>query len=323
MKAVVEILPLLMKPDCPQSRRQLVEVSYHIALSYISINFRKVRKILISEEITSSELALEAIASMFELDENQRFIGIIKALEKWNPPVSNENQAKFFISKLVEKKIEQHISRLLRQSDPFFSRILDKLNYFIKKNNLKKVNYLGNVYITSADCDLLQGKIIKEEDFFKLPLSLFTYGENMFENIFSYLKNETSFTRAIPLNLLIFRLKASESSLFEVAESTSDYIEQQNVDSIVDKALNETLKKLNNSYLSKGKIKQSDANLFANILRDIAEDMKNGGVNPGLFKYFLKHDENITPDIYSSNYKNIIEYLFKIFKQNISEELKS
>lgn len=322
MKSSIEILPLLLSPDCPHSKRKLIEVSYKIALSYVTFNHRRVKKILISEEITPSELALEAISSLFEVDKNKRFTVINDALEKWLPPVSCEEEALFFLNKLVQKKTEQHISKLLRQADPFFSRLLDKINYHIKKNGYKKIHFLGNVYIVPGEFQNISGRVIKEEDFNNLPKSLFNLSSGLLSNLFNYLEQETEFSKAIPLNLLIFRLKETESSLYEIDESTSDYIEKSNVDSIIQKALNSTLQKLNQSYLQKNKIDKDELLLFEKTLRDIAFDLKDGGVNPGLHKYLFAHNPNISPELYSQRYRNILEYLFKLLKQNIAYELE-
>ncbi|MCX8106002.1 MAG: hypothetical protein N3D80_09050 [Ignavibacterium album] len=322
MKSSVEILPLLLNPDCPHSRRKLIEVSYRIAQNYVSYNHRRVKKILISEEITPAELALEAISSLFEVDGNKRFTVINDALEKWLPPVSSEEEALFFLNKLVQKKTEQHISKLLRQADPFFSRLLDKINYHIKKNGYQKIHFLGNVYIVPGEFQKISGRVIKEEDFNNIPKSLFNLSSGLLANLFNYLEQETEFSKAIPLNLLIFRLKETESSLFEIDESTSDYIEKSNVDSIIQKALNSTLQKLNESYLQKNKIDKNELLLFEKTLRDIAFDLKDGGVNPGLHKYLFAHSPNISPELYSQRYRNILEYLFKLLKQNIAYELE-
>lgn len=322
MKITDEILPLLLKPDCPLSRRKLIEVTYKIALNYITYNHRRIKKVLISGEISQNELALEAISSLFGTDENNRFKEINDSLNNWNPPIENEEEARFFLNKIIQKKVEQHISKLLREADPFFSRILDKVNYQIKKKGYKKIHYLGNVFIVPANINKIVGRLVREDEFSKFPNSLFNYDDDIFQNIFNYLKNECDFTPAIPLNLLIFRLKETESSLFAVGEATSDYLEKSNVDSIVEKALNLTLQKLNESYLQRGKINQSEILLFEKTLRDIASDLKDGGVNPGLHKYLFEHNKTITPELYSDHYRNILEYLFKILKNHIAEELR-
>ncbi|MGQ9644688.1 MAG: hypothetical protein ACUVT3_12590 [Ignavibacterium sp.] len=117
-------------------------------------------------------------------------------------------------------------------------------------------------------------------------------------------------------------MKEIESSSFELSEITSDYLEQRNVDSIIELALRNTLLTLHKSYKDKNKCDSDEIELFEKALRDIAFDLKDGGVNPGLYKYLIVHKPDITQDIYAKKYRNMLEYLFKILKQNIAEKIK-
>ncbi|BDQ03803.1 hypothetical protein [Ignavibacterium sp.] len=321
MKSGIEILPLLQSLDCSASRNKLIEVSFKIAVHYIRLNHRRVRKVLLSEEITADELALEAIASLFGTDEQNNFCVLQDSLKKWQPAVDNEHEAQRFLNNIIRSKVNQHIAKLLREADPFFSKLLDKVNYQIKKNSFRKIHYLGCVYIVPDNSEEISGKIIPEQEFNQLPIELFKYGENFIQKIFNYLNAETSFASAIPLNLLIFKLKETDTTFFAVQESTSLQIEEKDMDYLVDLAIKRTLEKLNKTYIQKGKLRNNELSVFEKTLIDIAVDLKNGGVNPGLHKYFLLNYANLTFEEYKLRYQNILEYLFKLLKQYIVEEL--
>lgn len=321
MKFKLEILPLLNSLNQSDCRNKLIEASFKIAVHYIRLNHRRVKKILLSEEITADELALESIASLFAADEQNNLFVLQESLKKWKPLVDNEQEAQRFLIKIIQSKVDQHLGKLLREADPFFSKLLDKVNYYIKKNSFSKTHYLGCVYIVQCDSEKISGKVISEHEFNQLPIHLFSNKENFISNIFEYLKSETSFALAIPLNLLIFKLKDVNTTLFKVQEYSSEHIEEKDIDSLVDVAIKKTLEKLNTSYLQKGKICDNEFTIFAMTLNDLAVDLKNGGVNPGLHKYFLLNHGNLTFDEYKLRYQNILEYLFKLLKQNIANEL--
>ena len=57
-------------------------------------------------------------------------------------------------------------------------------------------------------------------------------------------------------------------------------------------------------------------------LECIVYDMRDGGINPGLHKYFLEQFSTITFDDYQNKYQNIFEYLFKVLKKEIADQLK-
>ncbi|AFH48037.1 Hypothetical protein IALB_0325 [Ignavibacterium album JCM 16511] len=276
---------------------------------------------MLSEEITADELALESIASLFAVDEQNNLFVFRDSLKKWKPKVDNEPEAKRFLNSIIRSKVNQHIAKLLREADPFFSKLLDKVNYQIKKKSFKKIHYLGCAYIVPDDSEEICGKIIPERDFNQLPIKFFKYSENFINDLFQYLKEETNFAAAIPLNLLIFKLKDTDSSCFTISESTSEQIEERDIDSVVEIAIKRALEKLNDTYLQKSKLRNDELSVFQKTLIDIAFDLKNGGVNPGLHKYFLLNHGNLTYEEYKLRYQNILEYLFKLLKHYIAEEL--
>jgi len=121
---------------------------------------------------------------------------------------------------------------------------------------------------------------------------------------------------------LVFRLKTLNVNLFAVKESSigiSDVVESN---SIVETALNVTFQKLQTSYVDTGKLSPEKANIFRNTLMDMAIDLQDGGINPGLFKYLEMHEPGLKEEEYKIKYHNILEYLLKILKQNIADELQ-
>jgi hypothetical protein len=321
MKIEVQILPLLNNPDKEISVNKLVELSYKIAVHYLNFNFRRVNKILSSEEITLQELALDSIATLFEYDSEKQLSQLFIAYRKWEPPVQNESDALKFLLKIVHSRVEQHISKLLRNSDPFFSKIMDWVNYAIKKNGYKKLSYLGTVYIVREDVTSISGKLITENDFNRIPLSIFSDKKNLIKNLLSYIKENLDYSPAIPLNQLIFRLKESSSSVFAVSESTTEQIEERDVESIVSSALEATFAKLS-EYVTKGKISENEEIIFRKTLSDIVFDLRDGGMNKGLYKYFILNCDGLSMDVFQEKYQNKLEYLVRILKANIADELR-
>uniref|UniRef100_A0A832DND3 Uncharacterized protein n=1 Tax=Ignavibacterium album TaxID=591197 RepID=A0A832DND3_9BACT len=321
MKIEVQILPLLNNPDKETSVNKLVELSYKIAAQYLNFNFRRVNKILSSEELTLQELALDSIAKLFEYDSEIQLSQLFIAFRKWEPPVQNESDALKFLLKIVHSRVEQHISKLLRNSDPFFSKIMDWVNYAIKKNGYKKLSYLGTVYIVREDVTSISGKLITENDFNRIPLSVFSDKKNLIKNVLGYIEENLDYSPAVPLNQLIFRLKESSSSVFAVSESTIEQIEERDVESIVSSALEATFTKLS-EYVTNGKISENEEIIFRKTLSDIVFDLRDGGMNKGLYKYFILNCDGLSMDVFQEKYQNKLEYLVRILKANIADELR-
>ncbi len=329
MEKKSQILQLFSTLDSQQSVNRLVEVCFKIAASQLRFNYKKIHKIILRDEISIEDVAIDSIVSLFEKDDSGYFYNLMSVFNSWNPPIKTEEDAFYFLNKLIQKRVEQHISFLLRESDPFFSKLMDSVNYLVKKYNpsepglssFKKISYLGTVYIINSDSEEISGKIIPIEEFEKLPALLFRERKNLLQNIFHYLVSETSYASAIPFNALIHRLKDLNVSLYRIKEATSEQNEEIEIGSIISEALIKTYGKLEDSYVRKEKLSHKEGEIFKKTLTDLAKDIRDGGVDPGLCKYLSVHIHGLDEQTYKQKYHNILEYLLKVLKQNIADEL--
>ena len=128
---------------------------------------------------------------------------------------------------------------------------------------------------------------------------------------------------AIPLNALATRIKGIQNTTYDNLQEHNIIESLIFVNEIVDHAYSDAELKLTTGYYNKGKISDDDYTLLKNILYEISRDMINGGSNISLCKYMLENDQSITKEEYQERYQNILEYLYKVMKKNISNELKN
>jgi len=140
----INLLGLFSQLDCQSSISRLVEITYKIALAHLRYNHRKFSKIFLIEELTQESVAVSAITPLFCKDSAEQGLPIIKEFNSWQPPIKTEDDALYFLNKIIAGRVEQHISHLFKEQDPFFAKILDSVNYLIKKGGYKKVSYFGN-----------------------------------------------------------------------------------------------------------------------------------------------------------------------------------
>lgn len=321
MNKNLQILHLISTPDSQQSVNNLVEICFKIALNHLRFNYKKVQRIILRDEISLEDIAIDSITSLFERDQPGCFKNILEPFNSWEPPIKTEEEALFFLTKLVQKRADQHISHLLRESDLLFSKLADSVNYLLKKYSYRKTSYFGTIFIINSETENISGKTIPIEEFEKLPAKLFTGKKNFLQNIFLYLNSETSYVSAIPFNALIHKLKELNIALYNISESTTEQNDNIEINSIVAQALNKTIQKLDDTYISKEKLSMDEGEKFRKALMDISRDIKDGGVNPGLYKYLLAHIQALDEETYKQKYHNILEYLLKVLKQNIADEL--
>ena len=138
----------------------------------------------------------------------------------------------------------------------------------------------------------------------------------------TYLEKETKFVAAIPLNDLIYRLKHINFSEYAAVESSDFSRKQFEMNEIINIGLASSLMKLNDSYCAKGKLNAKEGESIRSALVDICEDLKNGGVNPGLYNYLSPYIKDLSKEAYKENYQSILEYLLKITKSVIADNLQ-
>ncbi|MBK8946421.1 MAG: hypothetical protein IPM32_14290 [Ignavibacteriae bacterium] len=299
---------------------QLVEKIYSFTFFYLRYKNRNLYKVFVAENITLQEMAIDAIAPLFERDGNGRFIKIIKSFNSWEPKINSEEKALFFLNKLAAKSAEKYISELLRNSDPFFSSILDSVNYLITKNNFTKKQILGTTYIVESQDFIKLGSLPDTEFINQLPIEIFDDNSSLLLKLFNFLKENTDKSPAIPLNALVQKLKKIRLSNCYNSEATS-FENIPEIESLTQIAYNNTIKKLKETYTEKNKINDFETEAFTNALSNILIDMKNGGISNGLHNYLLDQLPQSNFNDYKNKYQNTFEYLFKFLKNEIKIRL--
>lgn len=324
MKNDYSVLKILRTVTCKEVSRvelnDLIELTQSYAYTYLKYRYKNLHKIFLAEDLTLNEMAIDAIAPLFERDSEGVFTKIKVAFEKWQPPIDNEEQAQFFLNRLAAKSAEKYVSELLRDSDPFFSKILDQVNYQIEKGNYRKKQILGTTFIIENTEIQSIGSLPDTEFILSLPSDLFHQMNDILPKIFEFLKTNTEKIPAIPLNALVSktkRVKALHLNFTDKVEIGSEL----KVDSILELALRESFGKLNDSYFAKGKISKDEKCGIEKALMSISADMKDGGINSGLHKYFLEQFPEVDFNSYKAKYQNIFEYLYKVFRKEIVKQM--
>ena len=299
-----------------------IERLFKIGESYLQHRYSRIKNLVNSSQDTLEEIAIEAIAPLFQNANFNNHFNIVDDIRNWNPPINSENESLFFLNKIISSRMEQHISLMLRESDPFFSRILDSVNYLIRKGGYNKINYLGKVYITEPNNSIVNWIMIGDDEFHIIPLYLFCERKILLKSLFYFIKTETQYFPAIPLNELIFKLKHINLSEYLSLDSVNDISEKIEISEILNSALSFTENKLKSSYLDNGKLTSEEYESFKRALKSLAADLGDGGINPRLYKYLAPYISGLTKEEYQRKYHNILEYLLKQLKRKIAKELR-
>ncbi len=317
---VFEILQAVSNQNIERTElNQLIELTQSFAYTNLKFRYRKLAKVLMVEDLTLNEMAIDAIAPLFEINTDGILVRIKSAFDNWEPAITNEESALFFLSRIALKSTEMYVSELLRSSDPFFSKILRAVNYIIERNGCRKKQILGTTYVVKRE-EVDIGRLPDNQCIYDLPSYLFKDNKNILNEIFEYLKENIGKAEAIPLNALVLKIKNTGMSNFEQSPVPA-ILNVLEIESVINKAVETVFRKLETSYVNTKKIDEEEAIAIKNALNKIVVDLKDGGVNPGLQKYLMAEIKSLTFDDYRAAYQNIFEYLFKMLRKEIIEHL--
>ncbi|MFZ1290471.1 MAG: hypothetical protein WAR79_10280 [Melioribacteraceae bacterium] len=309
----------------PSDVNNLANYCLAISKSYLKTKFDNIYKLEYYEQYSSEEIALDSIVPLFEKNKESGDYVIIRSFNIWRNPIENETQADYFIHKVVWNRTEQQITKIYKEVDPFFAKILDSLKYIIKKEGFVKKSHFGKILILKDENNSLSS-IIDKENFDEIPVNIFDgKTENIIKKIFNYLENYTEFSIAIPINLLVKRIKVLKLNEFlqsEIEEVQDLYDDSFNAEKIIESGLEKIDIVINTVYLKLNRFSNDECSKFKNILTNYAADLSNGGIHKSVYEYFLELDPTLTSEDFYSKYQYALYYLMRELKKNISEKLK-
>ena len=190
-----QILPIIKKVEKDDfsydDLKILIDISYSIALNHIRYQLKRGYKFPMVGVEKIEDIAIDSVAPLFIESVSTGQITLAMSLQNWSKKIEKASDAEFFLYKIVWSRVEQTLTELIKQNDPFFNKIHKTLTTCIISSDLKKVNYMGKIFVTYDKNDL-DGKIIPDEEFNALPYSLFLEKQySLFTKILNYIEDET------------------------------------------------------------------------------------------------------------------------------------
>lgn len=322
-----EVLIRLRKKELSNSDiSSLFKFSSKIAYKYLSYQYNKIWDKLQIAGYTVEDAAVDSIAELFVKNSINNKYEIQNAFERWETPIEDEASAQFFLNKVVIKKVEQYINKLYRQNDPLFEKLLKSVNYYIAKKGYSKTQYAGKIYIVEDFETKICRQVMTNTEWSSLQGEFFIGKiDKVIDGLFTYIESETNYYPAIPLNEMINKLKKLSETDYEnkfYSSENAEVDEKMVISEIVNNGLEKAKSKLESFYVKKGVLTREESESFKLCLNEMADDLKNGGANRGLYQYLENYITNLNRTEFVNRYQNILDYLFWLIKEDIAEELK-
>lgn len=269
------------------------------------------------------DIALEAVSNLLSTNENDYLEYIRNSFLNWDPPVTNEEEALDFVSKLIDQSIYQTIAKKYSELDPLFAKILKEIKR-ADKSKYKIFSRLDTEFIAYIELNENEEfKIIPQDELIVLGVKEFpdnNYIKGWIDAIFEAIDDFTEYSPVLPVNALALKIKfeltaAQKIDVNVLPDPEIQYLVQEGI--LI--SLNKIERKLKKLGEKKKKYDQKTLTIFREALTDIAYDLLEGDQIKNYFEYLKAYDENLTMKEYRDSYRAQFEYLIKIFKNEIAK----
>jgi hypothetical protein len=323
-KRILDILKkVLIGQPTEQEKNHFFEIL--IEVSRIRIRFFSRIKYFSLErnEISMDDIALEAVSNLLSNNENDYLEYIRNSFLNWDPPVTNEEEAMNFVSKLIDQSIYQTIAKKYSELDPLFAKILKEIKR-ADKEKYKIFSRLDTEFISFKSFDEKGDfNIIPQDELILLGVQQFpenNYIKGWIDAIFEAIDEFTEYSPVLPINALALKIKFELTAAQKIDVNVLPDPEVQFlVREGIMICLNKIERKLKRLSEKKQKYNEKTLTMFREALTDIAYDLLEGDQIKNYFEYLKVYDENLTMKEYRENYRAQFEYLIKIFKNELAQ----
>jgi len=316
----------LEKPD--QSKiNSLIRLCCGMAVNTLQQRYGQQPHLFGEGKDSIEDAAIDAITPLFTARDEDKRPGILHSMELWHTPIETEPQAAWFLNSIILRRTEQHIGMLLKQADPLFGRLLKVISYHIRVNHWAKANHFGTLYIIENPLSVISCPVLDSASLETIPDELFSgRPPAVIQSIFEYIHTRDDYFPAIPLYALIKRLQILNNAQWTEVSSrmleTSGIDETLGMNEIVEIGLEKASERLKNFYIDKNKLTDEEGRLFRLTLRDLAEDMQDGGISRGLYEYLKQHMTDLDQKEFYEKYRPMLDYLLRVMKHTMHEAMQ-
>ncbi|MCL5031123.1 MAG: hypothetical protein M1480_19125 [Bacteroidetes bacterium] len=304
--------------------REFIEICCKIGVICLNKKYHKHKTFFSINGISFIDVAVDSISPLFVVNETFNSTEINKSLATWGKKISSEREASFFVYSVVWKRVDQTVNQILAELDPLFGKILTNIIYHVKQNGCKRIYYFGQAYLVETGNAKITGTLIDEHEFNDIPVELIknTY-DKIIKDLIDYIKKRTNHFPAIPLMNLATRIK----NLYANQTVLLDFIEENHEFSIyINQILKESLERMDSfidiNYVAKGKLSDSEGEIFKIALKEIAIDLTDGGISHSIKDYIIPHFADFNNHEVKDKYHNILDYLYRLLKKDFKNAIE-
>ncbi|MGA2622718.1 MAG: hypothetical protein ABSF91_02610 [Bacteroidota bacterium] len=331
------IITALLAGACtPREVRELVQRCYDLALPVIRKKISLGKLNLGAMGLTEADVVYDCLADLFQRDDRGGFSQVRNFFEQHVSNVENCSHHELLIALriLVVGSVNNNIVRLYGEADPALRKILRNLKIALDRSrHFDRITRFNETYLVPAGIEALLHRPPVPLDFLKQEFSRVVLLDDsvpeMLTKLHSTICGQEEYQRAVPLvvcAILFKEVYALGWQAQQEAETVPQDVEtaESDVQRIVDDVCRGLQTDMSPGYVQSGKCSQKIFENYIQALRDILlnEFGANGTEGISYFDCLQLRLPGLTKAGYMQHHRTIMEYLAKIAKERVREELK-
>lgn len=306
------------------------------------------------------DMAIDCVAGLFMRNEEDEFVQLKRYFEPHihRRPDPDEAEYLVLLRRLVIKKTKQELSRIFKERDPEGAKIIRNIRVAVKNaQDLSTFREMGREYIffrpavlqnsnaselyldvhienEGVDASYLRKDkpTIPEKSLRSQYLDNYNPKDHVSTSIrkmLTVVTEEENFQNCLPTDVVArlirhTNLEVVRSRLLSQIEEISplDYVRLQEIDRAKKNVLKKIKAKIQNQYVTSGKITAEKGEVYYATLSDVLDDITHSKKIESYFRHLKKYMPELTQKRYRREERTIFEYLGKLTKKWFREYLK-
>mgnify|MGYP005842649685 CR=1 FL=1 len=281
---------------------------------------------------TINSVALDCIAEIFEMDEEDRFPELMIYFSNERDPYKvTEEQTLINFRTLVFSKLNDGIFRIYHENDPVTSKIIRNIKMSIKKSaSIRTIERLGETFLSASEVINFHLPPFPHQELESELLHLLHKRvtiKTALSEMCRLLDNNSQYRNFISLldaALILKSIYLKIDSVSPVSFTMDTDLLEMDIKSIVKNSIREINLLMEEKYLIKKKLADFEFNCYMKAISQLLTNtyIFNNGVELSYFDYLKENLPDLTYDEYRRKHRIQFEYIAKLSKKRVTENLK-
>jgi len=311
---------------------RLVAICHRMATRYITMKSNKASWYQHIQTEKINDLAWDSIAEIFRKDNEGKFICLIDYYRPYDLNALTEGELYSATRRLVFSKVNDNLFRMMRDYDPSLSKIIRNIKLAVKEapqvQSVRKWNSTILVFSKYQISKFATGWMPPEILQARLMPKL-TAKESLpeiIQKISEIICSQSEYVHTyplVPLSILIREAHVHIQYPAEMVVKPSTALLQDDVSRVISSSITYLKSGMRSHYVKTGKIdEQTFENYFAGIRDYYIDSYVFYLEGIPYFTYIKRYLPDLTYSIYRTYHRKYVEYLMRVSKSHIHQQLE-